>query len=282
MRVASPGSRGQDAKLSDIPITVNKKPAININAVLRRPAVFQKRCSTGKPKGGFKLLDMEMPKGVRQGKYRCRENTLDSYVMQEISSYKFFLDLCSPSSVVLDIGGNIGTISVESALRGAKVFAFEPDDSNAVRFGDHVRMNDLESLVSLTKAVVMGPTYKRATAILYGTHGPNQGIHTTIPTRGRAQVECPAVTISRSLAISGADMAKVDIEGGEYELLSSMFKNKKLKMIIAELHFRNRDMRRKARKMMRLRTYSSLCWRCVRTPVLHTKAWTSMAIWQCS
>ena len=261
-------------------MTVNKKPATNIKAVLRKPAVFQKRSSAGKPKRGFKLLDMEMPKGVRQGKYRCRENTLDNYVMQEISSYKPFLDLCTSSSVVLDIGGNIGTISVESSLRGAKVFAFEPDVSNAVRFGDHVRMNDVESSVNLTKAAVMGPKHKRATAILYGTDGPNRGIQTTIPTRGRAQVDCPAITISRALAMSGADLAKVDIEGGEYDVLPAMFKNKKLKMIIAELHFRNQEMRAKARNIMRLRTYSSLGWRCVRTPVLHTKAWTSMAIWQ--
>ena len=71
------------------------------------------------------------------------------------SSYRSFLDTLCSEDKVLDLGGNIGTIATECALRGAQVMSYEPVPSNVARFQHHISMNGIEEKVSLHTELVV-------------------------------------------------------------------------------------------------------------------------------
>ena len=201
---------------------------------------------------------------------------MDKYVIQEISGYRSFLDTLCSEDKVLDLGGNIGTMATECALRGAQVMSYEPVPSNVARFQHHISMNGLEEKISLRTELVVEAEYRGVTAVFYETIGPNQGLHTMQPTRGRKVVTYPATTITRALQASKPTRAKVDVEGKEYDLLDALFNCATLQYVIAELHLQGKQ-RKRARQLMRA---SKPGWRLVKKPNLKTKAWAALAMWK--
>ena len=67
-RWSSPGARGPAATLTDMPLTVAKRPAASTETakylVLRRPASFQRRQNLGIAKSGTRLLAVKEPTGA--------------------------------------------------------------------------------------------------------------------------------------------------------------------------------------------------------------------------
>ncbi len=61
-------------------------------------------------------------------------------------------------SVFYDVGSGIGFFSCLAAVRGAKVYAFEPDEGNSACVERHIDMNKLGGQVKLCRVVVSSKT----------------------------------------------------------------------------------------------------------------------------
>ena len=81
----------------------------------------------------------------------CRnaEETYDSKIIAEAThAYEHFFNAIRSKSVVLDVGANIGAVSIEAALRGAKrVVGYEAFAENYVRFTNHCQLNGVQDTV---------------------------------------------------------------------------------------------------------------------------------------
>lgn len=113
--------------------------------------------------------------------------------------------------VFLDLGANIGAVSVYAARMGAYVVAVEPDPDNLEYLTRNLTSN--HGGPSLIVPAAAGPA--PATLKLTPGHG-----HSRITEDGTVEVE--AKTIEQILALASVDevdVCKIDIEGYEYPLI---------------------------------------------------------------
>ena len=127
-----------------------------------------------------------------------------------------------PESTYLDVGAYIGPIVLLAARRCRKVYCFEPDPDAFQFLAWNLRLNNLRNVVPFCMALtstsgmkVMGSpdgllgTTK--TSELYSSMGPS--------------IEVPGISWSDWLRLAEPgriDVIKVDIEGGEFDLLPTM------------------------------------------------------------
>ena len=214
----------------------------------------------------------------RLGQYVVRgdENTYDSKIVSEVcNTYKAFLTMIDDESVVLDLGANIGALSIEAAKRNAKlVKSFEPHPDNYRRLHNHVLLNNLSKKIKTKRAAI---TCEKARKIsLYCSNGVNTGTHTILETKGRTKLEVPNKHISNVL--SQVTMAKLDIEGSEYGMEDFLALAPSLRVVIAELHFKKKghaDLAKRFHKTM------SAKFKVVRKPDLsNNKLWPTIAMYK--
>ena len=119
------------------------------------------------------------PSGYSQGTYRVRANTNDADVIKELTSYRLLFEDMEEfkSARLLDLGGHIGCISVEAALRGIEVTAVEPFPANISAFQTHVLLNKVQNDVTLIEGGVVASQYQEDTIQLYLNSGINMGNH---------------------------------------------------------------------------------------------------------
>lgn len=134
-----------------------------------------------------------------------------------------------PGMTVLDVGANIGEISLVAAnLVGndGKVIAYEPVTSIADKLQTHVSLNDLTQI----QVQRVGLSSKNQTNVpIYGSCGQDvKDDHNGLASlfgqnKDEAIVEYINITTIddsvASLGLSNIDLIKIDIEGGEYECL---------------------------------------------------------------
>jgi len=128
---------------------------------------------------------------------------------------------------VVDAGGNIGTFSLAAAARfpGVPIVVYEPDDANAARLKDNLRMNGIEAQV-IEKAV-----WSRDTRLYFQARDSYTGFVSQDPSQ--VEVECVVPDVGEN------DWLKLDVEGAEYEVLPALFDRGALPYFISlELHHR--------------------------------------------
>lgn len=148
--------------------------------------------------------------------------------------------------VVLDIGANIGAYSIYSALAGATVFAYEPDDQNYEMLIKNIKLNGLEDKITVYK---LGIYSKAGQQVLYNGQGASfiKGNKTPTPEAqavlDKGQVPTQKITtITLDEAVTNIatiiDICKMDVEGSEYEIIKGANKNTlgRLKFITMEFH----------------------------------------------
>lgn len=198
----------------------------------------------------FDLRIRRKQKGLKLLSFRdglqviCRGNSRDWDVVHELlfaGSYgRAFSHLQSlkGNPVVLDLGGNIGLFSLAaaSAHEGARIYAYEPGPPNYRMFEINCLLNaQFSSRIRLHKEAVAGET--RITewhfdadnpggSSLFGSHG------NTFQVQVRSFAEVVA-SLPDNVAL-----AKIDIEGAEFELLEKTPPEiwKKISAISLELH----------------------------------------------
>jgi FkbM family methyltransferase len=140
-----------------------------------------------------------------------------------------------PGWRVVDLGGNIGLFAVLAASRGASVVSYEPHPQLAHHLAENTAKWDVECHQAAVVGAPSGPL------TLYVN--PGRDIRNSLLPRDVADgseltdgVEVPTVPIADVLDRE-CDLLKIDIEGGEFELLAqgrTALRN--AKRVIAELH----------------------------------------------
>lgn len=85
----------------------------------------------------------------RTWKFRVREGTFDTGIIQEVAYDPFYAMSClfiGEDSVVIDVGAHIGAFSVLAAARGARVVALEPVQENFQLLEENLRLNHYKVL----------------------------------------------------------------------------------------------------------------------------------------
>lgn len=116
---------------------------------------------------------------------------------------------------MLDIGANIGAVSVYCASMGAYVVAVEPDRDN----GDILLKNLRRNVTGPWRYFPVAVTGEVGTARMAQGHG-----HSRIVGPSEGDIEVPTVTLEDVFAdgwLEEVDVCKIDIEGSEYELIES-------------------------------------------------------------
>jgi FkbM family methyltransferase len=128
----------------------------------------------------------------------------------------------SRSPVLLDIGANIGAVTLDRAWRDrrVRVDAYEPNPSTWTTLEANVRHNGLESRVRVFKEAVTG---QGGAAVLWS--GGSSVLSSTVggPALDGRAVRVPSVSFDGAVARTGAERlaVKMDAEGAEVEMLES-------------------------------------------------------------
>jgi FkbM family methyltransferase len=116
-----------------------------------------------------------------------------------------------PGDVFLDLGANIGTISIPAAVNGATVHAFELLDANVRHLVKSVQKNSLNNV-----SFVVGAVYDRHDCVGVG------GVSAWGTVLATSLVAIPTIVIDAYVerkSLGRVDMMKLDVEGSENRAL---------------------------------------------------------------
>lgn len=154
---------------------------------------------------------------------------------EKSSSGKIVLKLHKDSKVA-DIGAFIGDTAIYFAIQGAKVYSYEPQ-KEAYRLAlENIKLNGLQERVQIYNIAVTSDGRKLR---FDESNEKISGMFSATKENKNFQ-EKKSVSIKSVLKKEKFwDLLKIDIEGGEYELLSYLMKNKKdlkkIKALVVEL-----------------------------------------------
>lgn len=165
-----------------------------------------------------------------------RKNTSDIYIIKEVFDKKTYG--MKPQGVVFDIGANIGAFSVYAANSCDKVYAFEPESSNYKQLEENVSLNKMITRIKTFK-IAIGKENKEI-ALYRGPHnkGASSLVHKVSNDKEVVTMKSLSSVINDN-NIKKINLLKIDIEGGEYDLIYGM-KSEDFDLIdaiILEYHF---------------------------------------------
>ena len=146
------------------------------------------------------------------------------YGSYELPTVKLIRRLLSDNDVSIDVGAQIGYLSLvmgTAAKQSTKVYSFEPEGANIVRFNTNIALNNLKNVELIRNAV----SNFDGTLKLYMSKDHNAGTHSTVfneATVSHDFVEVPAITLDHFVSsrnISKLRLLKIDVEGGELEVI---------------------------------------------------------------
>jgi FkbM family methyltransferase len=148
-----------------------------------------------------------------------RPETFDDAVASEVGTYKKLMP--ELGGTLLDVGGNIGAVARWWLKKGGEeVVSVEPEPQNASllrknleEFGDRATVYEAAAVNRFAPAKLN----------LFLTNGTNKGSHTLREVRGRDTVEVQTVPLFDLIDNHKPNAVKIDIEGGEYELIEEIF-----------------------------------------------------------
>jgi len=149
----------------------------------------------------------------------------------------------APGNIVVDVGAHIGAYTIKAAREvspSGLVIAVEPHEPNYQILLQNVRINNLKNVIPKRVALL---DFRGTSELL--VHRSNVGGHSMEPVFDEVDVayrERVNVTtldiLCKELGISRVDVLKIDVEGGEAEVLrgaQSVLSERKIK-IAAEVH----------------------------------------------
>jgi FkbM family methyltransferase len=117
---------------------------------------------------------------------------------------------------ILDLGANIGigVLYFKSIYPRAKIVAYEPDPQNHHHLVENIRINHLEDVEVVNKAV-----WDETTTLQFSMGGGTGSRIECAGTQANGLIEVEAVDIRTVLAARSFDFIKIDIEGAENRVL---------------------------------------------------------------
>ena len=144
----------------------------------------------------------------------------------ELPTTRFITRFLQKDSIVVDIGANIGYVTMFCAKileNSGAVYAFEPQAENYKLLQQHIELNNFQNIVPQKFAVTSTPTTLR----LY-LATDNHGAHSTIfnaDVMTENYEEVQGLTLDSFVEekrFSKLDLVKIDVEGAEFEVLQGM------------------------------------------------------------
>lgn len=139
--------------------------------------------------------------------------------------YKILFSSINEGMNVIDIGANIGAITLQIAKKISKngrVFSFEPSPYNFKQANRNISLNNFSNI----KLVNQGLGNRRETAFLYNVNPNNRGMLRLLQendeTKPYEKEEVIIDTLDNSMekfSIPKPDFIKIDVEGFEYKVL---------------------------------------------------------------
>jgi FkbM family methyltransferase len=116
--------------------------------------------------------------------------------------------------VVIDIGANIGSFSIQAAWLGAtEVFAIEPEPHNLIALKKNIRLNNMQKLI---KPVAVGISNFDGVATISDEGGDS----TILDNKDGSEIEVMSLdTFIKKNKIAAVQVLKIDIEGSEVEVI---------------------------------------------------------------
>ena len=153
-------------------------------------------------------------------------DAVDHYLYFGLAEAGFdrLLALVKPDSRVIDVGANIGmlTLPLARAASTGRVVAFEPDPSNRARLEEHISMNAFGNV----KVMALGLGSEQRVHRLYKVVGSNAGMNRIVledPSSDRfpySEIKVERLDgLLPSLGLDRVDLIKIDVEGFELEVL---------------------------------------------------------------
>lgn len=153
--------------------------------------------------------------------------------LQEYEEMAFVLHALLPGNVLLDIGANIGSYTVLAAgACGASVIAIEPVPSTAAALEANIRLNGLESRVTVKRASVgaeigtLRITSELDACNRIAADDEHEGV-----------IQVPALTVDGLCANRVPTIIKIDVEGYELPVLQgaeATLRNPEVLAVVAE------------------------------------------------
>jgi FkbM family methyltransferase len=115
-------------------------------------------------------------------------------------------------AVVLDVGANIGGFSVYAAQHGAQVYSFEPEPSNY-----RLLLRNVPPAVKTFEVALTDRVERRR---LFVRSSPSHSLYERGAEHGSVVVDCLSLGAAiERCGLPEVDLLKLDVEGGEYEIL---------------------------------------------------------------
>jgi FkbM family methyltransferase len=138
----------------------------------------------------------------------------------ERAELRAMLEHVTTEATVVDIGANVGLVTVPLALAGGRVIAIEPLPENVERLRKNILCNKLTNVVVVEAAA--GADDGRA--VLHSALDPAFGsLHEVVKYRAAADVEVRLRSLDslwRELEKPAVKLVKIDVEGAELEVLA--------------------------------------------------------------
>lgn len=154
--------------------------------------------------------------------------------------YKPYLPLNKENTLALDIGGNIGLVSIYLSKYFDKIIALEPSKLHLDAFTRNMVSNNITNVTLINRAL-----YIKNGKFPFGGPPSNRtmrSMHMATWNGGKPDEEIEAITFDKLFEdekIEHVDLLKLDIEGTEVEVLSSEGFQKvasKIDIIVGESH----------------------------------------------
>ncbi len=175
--------------------------------------------------------------------YKTRQGTSDFAILNEITIFKEYFNPeffeLDEGSVVVDFGGQAGAFSTYVAYSyKCKILTFEPDRENFNLLKENIRLNKLNDYVKVFNLAVSNKSGKIK---FFTSDHSNKGVHSSFYRGGNTETSVDAISLEdilRKTKIDQIDFLKMDIEGGEHELIKPQNENffKKVKSMALEFH----------------------------------------------
>lgn len=174
---------------------------------------------------------------------RARNNHWDAVIITEIFLDRAYLKMFTslpPQPVIVDIGGYIGDFSLYAAYElGARVITYEPTPENYALLMENVALNGLKDQITCHNAGVDG----QPGSIMLNLDRSDGALHASrymyATTPERIEIRTVSVAgIMADNALTHIDVLKIDCEGCEYDILSTLTPDifDKIDRIVFEYH----------------------------------------------
>jgi FkbM family methyltransferase len=162
-----------------------------------------------------------------------RPNTSDSFVVKEVLSGEYRKLCLQKQDIVLDLGSNIGMFALYANDKVKQIICFEPESDNYNLSLENLKLNNINNVIVNNAAVVGNDDKQRHFSI---NTKKNKGAHSLVSKRGRDTTVVQCENINTIIDTYNPTCIKMDVEGGEYEILPAIKDWTNINQIILEFH----------------------------------------------